>query len=51
MNETEDESVDGCPECKLAYSFFFNTQFHKEGCSLGFKEVKGAEEALFFKNY
>lgn len=24
----------GCPDCGMAYSFFFNEQFHKTGCSL-----------------
>lgn len=25
--------VDGCKGCGMAYSFFFNTQFHKEDCT------------------
>jgi hypothetical protein len=23
---------EGCPDCGLGYSFFFNRQFHKKGC-------------------
>lgn len=25
--------TDGCPECGVAYSFFFEAQHHKDGCS------------------
>lgn len=27
------QTVDGCTSCGMAYSFFFNTQFHKEDCT------------------
>jgi hypothetical protein len=39
MNQKNDES-DGCPECGLAYSFYFNFQFHKKDCSQNKKEIK-----------
>ena len=25
-------AVEGCPGCGMAYSFFYNVQYHKHGC-------------------
>lgn len=33
----EVEIQDSCPECGMAYSFFFRTQFHKADCSIAKK--------------
>ena len=36
--------TDGCPECGIAYSFFYEAQYHKEGCS---EPVPAADDEAF----
>jgi hypothetical protein len=33
MEEDKSDGT-GCPECGVAYSFFYRMQFHKKNCSL-----------------